>query len=773
MRRLRVAVVVPVLVAIVVFLAASTAVFIALHFGRDALFRRELDKLFHLGDSYATAVRFYLDGARATLESTAPLPALLDALAAAARGGSGADRIAATGPARLRAALIIEHSRTFDEVMLLDPQGRVVLLEPSAREYTQARPDRAFAAWYRDVIATGRTVISDLHLSPSTLQPTVAVASPVRDKTGRMVGIWAGSLRLVELSRVGRTGEVRQAAHGFVTDRRGLVVAHQAAPRFVQHQTDFSAAPAVQRALAGERGVGRFLSPIERADQLAAWVPLEGTGWAVVYGEPVDVVAAPIRTLTWSIVPLVTVIAGLLGIAGLLVARRMVRPIEQLTKAAERLEAGVPRFEIATMTGSEVARLARALNAMGTAIGERDAALRQRTAELEQMVGELESASRAKDQFLATLSHELRTPLNAVYGWARMLRSPALDAATTERAVAAIERNALTQAQLIDDLLDVSRIVTGKMRLDVRTVALDEVIRAALDTVRLAADAKGVRLQVALDPRGGPVKGDAERLQQVVWNLLVNGIKFTPQGGRVRVHLQRVNSHVEIVVADTGQGIAPDVLPYVFERFRQADSGTTRAHGGLGIGLALVRHLVELHGGSVHAHSDGEGKGAVFVVRLPLLVVEASPPEAEWTAPATPARTTSQPANELKDLRVLVVDDDADSLDLMASILSRQGAVVQGYPSAVLALEAFERWRPDIVLADIEMPGEDGYSLIRRIRERPAADGGKVPAAAITAYGRTEDRVRALSAGFTTYLPKPVDPDELAAVVLTLARQAS
>jgi signal transduction histidine kinase/ActR/RegA family two-component response regulator len=772
MRRLRVVVVVPILVAVVVFLSASAAVLIALHFGRDTILGRELDELLHLGDSYATAVRFYLDGARATMESTAPLPALTDALATVAQGADTAERTAALARARFRAALIAAHSRTFDEVMLLSPDGRVVLLEPPEREQVQARPDRRFAAWYRDVIAGGRTVISDLHLSPSSLEPTVVIATPVRDRSGRLVGIWAGALRLAELSRVGRAGDVRHPAYGFVTDRRGLVVAHQAAPRFVQHQTDFSEAPGVRRALAGERGVGRFVNPIERAEQLGAWVPLETTGWAVMYAEPVEAIAGPLRALTWKIVPLVVGMAALLGVAGLLVARRLVRPIEQLTQAAERLDTAVPQFAVSATAGSEVARLAQALNAMVAAISERDATLRQRTAELERLVGELESASRAKDQFLATLSHELRTPLNAVYGWARMLRSPSLDRPTTERAVAAIERNALAQAQLIDDLLDVSRIVTGKMRLDVTTVALDEVVQAALDTVRLAAEAKGVRLQVVLDPRSGPVKGDAERLQQVVWNLLVNGIKFTPRGGRVQVHLQRAASHAEIVVSDTGQGIPADVLPFVFERFRQADSGTTREHGGLGIGLALVRHLVELHGGTVHAHSDGEGKGAVFTVRLPLVAVEPARPEAARAPLSALPIAPSDLGATLKGVRVLVVDDDADSLDLIAAVLSQQGAVVEARSSAARALEAFEQWRPDVVLADIEKPGEDGYSLIRRIRALSPA-GGKVPAAAITAYGRTEDRVRALSAGFTTYLPKPVDPDELAAVVLTLARQAS
>jgi signal transduction histidine kinase len=433
----------------------------------------------------------------------------------------------------------------------------------------------------------------------------------------------------------------------------------------------------------------------------------------------------------------------------------------------------VPHFEVPVTGSAEVGRLAEALNRMGAAIAEKDATLRQRAEELERLVQELEAAGRAKDEFLATLSHELRTPLNAVYGWARVLRAEALNPATGARALEAVERNAAALAQLIDDLLDVSRIVTGKMRLDVRTVDPGEVVRAALDTVRLAAEAKGVRLHSVLDPRAGPIKGDPERLQQIVWNLLVNAVKFTPRGGRVHVHLQRINSHAEIVVNDSGKGITPEVLPHIFERFRQAESGSARAHSGLGIGLALVRHLVELHGGSVHAHSEGEGKGATFVVKLPLLAMEALPIDGEQVHPSARTGRSAGRGPDLGGVRVLVVDDDVDSLDLMTAVLGQRGAIVTACPNASAAFEEFDRACPDVLLSDIEMPGEDGYSLIRRIRARPPTLGGKVPAAAITAYGRMEDRVRALSAGFTMHVAKPVEPSELTAVVASLARQSA
>ena len=384
-----------------------------------------------------------------------------------------------------------------------------------------------------------------------------------------------------------------------------------------------------------------------------------------------------------------------------------------------------------------------------------------------------EAASRAKDEFLAVLSHELRTPLNAVYGWARMLRAGEVEGEAAKRALDVIMRNANAQVQLIDDMLDVSRIVSGKMRLDVRPVDLRMVVEAALDAVRPAAEAKGLRLQSVLDPRALRISGDPDRLQQVVWNLLINAVKFTPRDGRVQVQLQRVNSHVEIVVSDTGQGIAPDVLPHVFERFQQADSGSARRHTGLGLGLALVRHLVELHGGAVEASSGGEGQGSVFTVRLPLAIAHAGPvgEAPPSTARVHPTAAAGMPARgpSLGGLRVLVVDDDRDGLDLVATILIASGAEVRTSTSAADGFEALLAWRPDVLVSDIEMPGEDGFALIRRVRGLEGGPAARTPAVALTAYGRVEDRLRTLAAGYSMHVPKPVDPAELATIVASLA----
>ena len=386
--------------------------------------------------------------------------------------------------------------------------------------------------------------------------------------------------------------------------------------------------------------------------------------------------------------------------------------------------------------------------------------------EAEEARAQAESANRTKDVFLAVLSHELRTPMNAVYGWARMLQMGQIEEAATPRAFEAIVRNSHVQLQLIDDLLDMSRIMSGKMRLDIRPVDLPRVLEAALDAVRPAAEAKGLRLQPLIDPNAGPLNGDPDRVQQIVWNLLMNAIKFTPKGGRIQVTLQRVNSHLEIVVSDTGVGINRELLPFIFDRFRQGDSGSTRTQGGLGIGLALVRHLAELHGGTVTGESAGTGQGATFRVKLPLAAVSVEPPGVHPTAlaPIQPYRGPS-----LRGVRVLVVDDDPDALDLIATILRRAEADAMPCSSPREALALLHSWKPHVLLSDIEMPGEDGYSLIRKVRALGEAEASRIPAVALTAYGRPEDRVRSLSAGYSMHVPKPVDPVELSVIVANLA----
>ncbi|BAZ20522.1 multi-sensor hybrid histidine kinase [Kalymmatonema gypsitolerans NIES-4073] len=383
-----------------------------------------------------------------------------------------------------------------------------------------------------------------------------------------------------------------------------------------------------------------------------------------------------------------------------------------------------------------------------------------------------EAANRMKDEFLATLSHELRSPLNAMLGWTRLLNTRKFDEATTARAMETIERSAKSQAQLVEDLLDVSRIIQGKLRLNVRPIGLVSVIEAALETVRPAADAKEIQLQSALDRTAGPVAGDSDRLQQVVWNLLSNAIKFTPKGGLVQILLECVNSYVEITVTDTGKGISREFVPYVFERFRQADSSTTRTYSGLGLGLAIVRHLVELHGGTVHAESQGEGKGATFKVRLPLVKESRTrEQQAKKENMAPVLLCTSTPLPILDGLQILVVDDEADTREFLVAAVEMCGAEVIAVSSAIEAIEVISQHRFDVLVSDVGMPEEDGYSLIRKVRKLPKEQGGDIPAVALTAYAREEDRMRSLSQGFQMHLSKPVEPDKLATMIASLVKK--
>jgi signal transduction histidine kinase len=382
---------------------------------------------------------------------------------------------------------------------------------------------------------------------------------------------------------------------------------------------------------------------------------------------------------------------------------------------------------------------------------------------------EAEAANRLKDEFLATLSHELRTPLTSIIGWAGLLRSGQVQGEAQVQALATIERNAKIQSQLIDDLLDVSRIISGKLLLDIREVGLGSVVAQSIEAARPAADARRIRLVFEDESARAAVSGDPARLQQVAWNLLSNAVKFTPEGGEVRARLERDGARVRLTVSDTGKGIPAEFICHVFDRFRQADATTTRAHGGLGLGLSIVRHLAELHGGTVSAESAGEGLGSTFSVVLPLAPTNADaahgPSLAAMAGATLPRR---EPSFGLTGLRVLVVDDEDDTRRVIEAVMAQHGAEVVACGSAGEALEALRRWRPDILMSDIGMPGEDGYALIRQVRALPADCGGRTPAAALTAYAREEDRRRALAAGYQLHVPKPFSAHELIAAVSDL-----
>ena len=380
---------------------------------------------------------------------------------------------------------------------------------------------------------------------------------------------------------------------------------------------------------------------------------------------------------------------------------------------------------------------------------------------------EAEAAARSKDEFVATLSHELRTPLNAIFGWVQLLRGGALDDGARVHALEVIERSTRTQTRMVEDLLDVSRMMSGNLRIEPRPVDLSAVVNAAVDAVRPALDAKSLNLVTGLDSEAGPVAGDPERLQQVIWNLLTNAIKFTPRGGRIEVRLERRDSGVQVQVSDSGRGIAPDFVPRVFERFSQAEASSSRSQPGLGIGLALVRHLVELHGGTVQVASDGEGRGATFTVRLPVPATlqghRAGGPDSH------PASPVVDPLRPLSGLHVLAVDDDADARELLRVAFQQAGARVTVADSARAALAALEAVAPSVLVSDIGMPDQNGYELLEQVRA--AEHGSRLPAVALTAYARVEDRDRAIRAGFQLHIAKPIDPAMLVrAVALVCGR---
>jgi signal transduction histidine kinase/ActR/RegA family two-component response regulator len=459
-------------------------------------------------------------------------------------------------------------------------------------------------------------------------------------------------------------------------------------------------------------------------------------------------------------------IASLLGgaLVGRALQRSISRPILELAEAAQAVS---ERNDLSVRApgggGDEIGALIATFNQM-----LKD--LEGRREELRLAHAQADKASRLKDEFLATLSHELRTPLNAIVGWTHLLRA-GLDPDGTTRALDTIARNAMAQTQLIADILDMQRIAAGKLRLDLRPLAAAETIEAALDTVRPAARAKDIDLQAVLDPAAAPILADADRLQQVIWNLLANAVKFTPRGGRVRVTLMRGDSHVEISVEDTGPGIEPAFLPHVFDRFRQADSSSTRRHGGLGLGLAIVRELTELHGGTVGAANRYLGVGAVFTVTLPRMSVTRPAVNGDERPPAAVDDVVHiGDGPHLHAIRVLVVDDEPDARELAAAVLGRHGADVVVASSAGEGVDKLRTLRPHVVLCDIEMPDEDGYAFIRRVRALLPSEGGLTPAGALTAYASTAERMRALAAGFHMHVPKPVQPAELVQVVDSLAR---
>jgi len=719
-------------------------------FGLYALLYQQRVQVERVGLEFSRALAIAVD---AELRQTI---AVLDSLATSV----ALDRDELSG-FETRAKRVLDAQRNWAAVMLGDPSGKRLLDTRYRRG--PILPPLAETESFKTVVRTRRPVVGNLARSPGGELLFVVRTPVIRDNQLRY--ILSAIVKPQAILEVITRQRVPSDWVISVFDANGLRVARSRA-----HDENLGgrAAASLQALMASgaDEGVGQTYA-LEGDRIYTAYSRLKDSRWSVIPGIPASLVeGAFFRSLIFYAGGLlVSIVLGTL--AAVWVARSISRPISDLRVAAD----AAGRHEPPRVPDLSIPEIREVAEALAIAAEERTKAETQRELLLQkehEARTVAEAANRAKDEFLAVLSHELRTPLNAVYGWARMLRNRQISGERAERALEAIERNANAQVQLIDDLLDVSRVVTGKMRLDVRPVDLRLVVESALDAVRPAAEAKGLRLESVLDPKLELVNGDPDRLRQVAWNLLMNAVKFTPKGGHVKLHVQRVDSHVAIGVTDTGEGISADVLPFVFERFRQGDSSSTRTHSGLGLGLALVKHLVDLHGGSVSAHSAGKGKGATFIITLPVIVADR-----EISRGARMPRISDLPAKgwavgQLNGVRVLSVDDDADALDLVAVIVTTAGATVKTCSTAAQAFQLISQWRPDVLVADIEMPGEDGYSLIRKIRTLDANDGGETPAVALTAYGRSEDRIRALSEGYTMHVPKPVDPGELTTIIASV-----
>ncbi len=653
---------------------------------------------------------------------------------------------------------------TWSTVALVDLTGRQLL--NLRRPFGEALPPFGDNPTFEEVVRTRQPAVSGLWRGTITGQWTMAVMVPVgrgRDvRAVLMVAIdqptWAELLA---------RWKVPEDWFGSLVDQHGVIIARTRAPeRFVGSRVP---AEYLARSRGAPEGVFKQ-STLEGVAVYVAFAAVPTAGWSVMLAIPAALVERTPQRLVLTATLAVLAAVGVAVTLAVYLSRRITRPIAALSAAAEALGRGEALPGRAARTNiAEVEQLAetleRAAGLLRERSAERDRALEERAQLLarEQAArAEAEAANRGKDEFLAVLSHELRTPLNAMLGWVRMLRSGRLDAVQVEHGLEVIDRNTTLQARLINDLLDVSRIVAGKLQLELRPVNLGEIARHVVESFSRDAAGRGIELRASLDLGAGTVRGDAVRLQQILGNLLSNALKFTPPGGSVRVRLGQAGDRARLAVADSGEGIAPDVLPHIFDRFRQADSTSARRRGGLGLGLAIVRHLVELHGGSIRAESEGPGRGATFTVELPLL---AQGPAA---AGGEDAETGDGRAPRLEGVRVLVVEDEADFRELATRVLAEAGAEVSTAASAAEALALIEDGAPDVLVSDLGLPGSDGFALLESVRAL-RSPRGEPAAIALTAFADGETRARALAAGFRVYATKPISPRELVALVARAA----
>ena len=662
----------------------------------------------------------------------------------------------------------------WSSVTLANGAGEILFSTPSSGN--PIWPE-ILASWMRGMAARRAPGVSNL-IDDTEGDHGILVGVPVSRRGGERI-LLAARIRSDSLSAVLR--EQRMAPNGVLTllDRDRRIIARSRNERQVIGR--FPTRNFVEASRLGAEGVWHD-TLLEGTPAYAAFSRSPLTGWTVGVGLPRQEIDGPLRRSVLLVGGLWAGMLGMGAVAAVLLGRRVVRALRAASAAAMALARGEPVRPPASHL-AEIQDLSAGLEAAAGVLTERladreraereraGAALEvERALEAEQAARrDAEAASRLKDEFLMTVSHELRTPLTAISGWAHMLQTGVIAPDQQQRAIATIHHNAQALRDLVDDLLDVSRIVSGKLRLDVRPIDVAAIVEAALDSIRPAADAKTITLDQRLDADAAVVLGDPRRLQQVVWNLLSNAVKFTPRGGVITTRLEQGDGVVTIVVSDTGKGVPADFLPFVFDRFRQGTAGTTREHGGLGLGLAIVRHLVELHGGSVHASNNSPEPGSTFRVQLPLM---ADARRQALGAAVQPASAAGVHDRRLDGVRVLVVDDEPQAREVLSLMLEQAGAEVVQAESAMDGLLAVKRSVPAVILSDIEMPHEDGYAFIRQVRTLGDRGGIRPVALAVTAHARAEDRIRALESGFQWHIAKPVDPAELVSVIATLLSQA-
>jgi signal transduction histidine kinase/ActR/RegA family two-component response regulator len=639
---------------------------------------------------------------------------------------------------------LIVRQRDWSSLILADANDHVLAAFPDSDTDVSGS---ATAGWARTVIANNHWMVSNLFKVADADGYFVMIAVPViRDGHARLA--LGARVRSDSLSAILRAQQAPPNISVALVDSSNRIVARSA------RENDYVGTPARPGLLsvaAGKMEGSWETVSREGIETYAAFSRSAETGLLVAIAEPRDDVDGPVRRALWLLAGVwVLILAAGAGV-GLVFGQVVVRAMRSASSAALALARGEP----VAPAPSRIAEIDDLAN------GLREAAMT-----LEARNRERDEASRLKDEFLMTISHELRTPLTAIYGWSRMLSSGQLRETQRDRALVAIERNAKALGQLVNDLLDVSRVVSGKLRLDVQPVSAPDVVAAAIDAIRPAAMAKNIAVTTAIGSGELTVSGDAGRLQQVIWNLLSNAVRFTPNGGRIDVEMARTADTISISVRDSGAGIAADFLPHAFERFRQGGAGTTRTHGGLGLGLAIVRHLVELHGGTVRAENNTAGPGATFHVALPARQAE------QHDIRLGLVEDRRRAAVRIDGVQVLVADDDLNARELLVAVLEAAGAEVRAAASSEDTLMLLETWSPDVLLSDIEMPGEDGYTLMRKVRTL-AGERGRIAAVAVTAHARQEDRAKAFDAGFEWHLAKPIDPAELVSVIVSLVPKSA